>query len=675
MKGLVTTIEDRCRRCYSCVRNCPAKAIGVEDGQARVIVERCVGCGNCVRVCAQSAKKVESGIEQVCDLLADRNEYVIAGLAPSFPAAFPEVRPGQLVTALKRLGFAEVVEVAFGAELVAAAFRTLSRANGDKPLISSACPAVVAYVEKYLPSLVPYLAPIVSPMGALGRAVKQKYHPGARLVFIGPCIAKKAERREEDVAEYVDAVLTFQEARDMLRVAGINLSELPESSFGGLTAGTARIFPVSGGLLRTAALAADILDTEIVVAEGAGETVELLHELADGTLQVRLLDALFCEGCISGPRITGELSTTARREAVAEFARRGRAAENESSRRLRDEYAAIDLRRRFTACAAPQLPVPSEEEIREALRRTKKLKPEDELNCGACGYPTCREKAVAVCQGLAEAEMCLPYLIEQLQENYGDLERMHKELQETQAQLIQSEKLASMGQLAAGVAHEVNNPLGTIMLCSHMLLRGQADPEEQQKALKMIVDEATRCRSIVSGLLNFARQGKLALQDVQLNELVCDTFALVEQQPIFAGIETEMALDSSLTTIEADAAQLKDVFLNIILNAAEAMNGHGRFTIYTRDLGEKVEVSFVDTGCGIPAENLSRIFNPFFTTKQIGQGTGLGLAIAYGIVKMHKGQILVHSEVGRGSTFTVVLPKRLREQEAWSVVGWDSQRS
>ncbi len=666
MSGLVTTIKDRCRRCYSCVRNCPAKAIKVEEGQAKVIDDRCVGCGNCVRVCAQSAKEVESGIEQAQALLDGNGTHVVAALAPSFPAAFAEVRPGQVIAALRALGFDEVMEVAFGAELVGEAYSRLFRQGGRGAMISTACPAVVAYVQKHVPSLVPNLAPVVSPMAALGRVVKQRYRPGAKVVFIGPCIAKKAERNEPGVAGYIDAVLTFKELRDLFAARGIDVESQPDDEFDGPRAGLGRVFPVSGGLVKTAALKADVMETSIIVEEGKDATVELLRELADGNVEAELLDLLFCEGCIGGPRMPSQLSLIARRKIVADFARRLAPAEREAVLRARQEYLDLDLSRTFTAHPAPSLPLPSQEEIEKALWRVNKTKPEDELNCGACGYPTCREKAIAVCQGLAEAEMCLPYLIEQLEANCRDLERMHRELQEAQAQLIQSEKLASMGQLAAGVAHEVNNPLGTILLCAHMLLRGQVAEAERLRALRMVIDEATRCKTIVSGLLNFARQGKLVLRQVQLNELVRETISLVEKQPQFKNVTIELNLDPDLPAIEADPAQLKDVFLNIIVNAGEAMPEGGKLTISSHSVGEEaVAVSFTDTGCGIPEENLSRIFNPFFTTKQIGHGTGLGLAISYGIVKMHKGQVSVKSRVGEGSTFTVQLPRHLSLNEPW----------
>ncbi|MDZ7392773.1 MAG: 4Fe-4S binding protein, partial [candidate division KSB1 bacterium] len=196
---VVQTIRDKCKRCYSCVRNCPARAIKIIEGQAEVIKERCIGCGNCVLVCAQKAKKIESGIEHTEELLRSGNP-VYALLAPSFPAAFPDDRPGQLVSALRQLGFARVVEVAVGADMIAREYARLFRQSSMTTIISTPCPAIVEFIQKYHPALILHMAPIVSPMIATGRAVKAMYDPDCRLVFIGPCIAKKKEKVDQKVA-------------------------------------------------------------------------------------------------------------------------------------------------------------------------------------------------------------------------------------------------------------------------------------------------------------------------------------------------------------------------------------------------------------------------------------------------------------------------------------------
>jgi two-component system NtrC family sensor kinase len=237
---------------------------------------------------------------------------------------------------------------------------------------------------------------------------------------------------------------------------------------------------------------------------------------------------------------------------------------------------------------------------------------------------------------------------------------MVETLRTTEQQLIQSEKLASVGQLAAGVAHEINNPLGTILLFSDIMRKELPEDDPRRDDVKMIIDEATRCKTIVSDLLNFARQNEVLAQSTDVNALLSETVEELGVQPVFQNVEMMRRLDPDLPSIQADPAQLKEVFINIMTNAAEAMDGRGSLTITTAPAEDSmVSIVFQDTGCGIPEENLSKIFTPFFTTKPIGKGTGLGLAIVYGIIKMHRGQIYVESEVGVGSTFTITLPVRL----------------
>jgi len=657
MGAVVTTIRDRCRRCYTCIRNCPAKAIKVEDGQAKVMEERCIACGNCYRMCAQGAKQIESGVAPVQALLSGR-EPVLAALAPSFVAAFDGWTPGQLVTALKQLGFRQVLEVAFGAELISREYTRLVRERRGELIITTPCPAVVSLIEKYYPALLPNLAPIVSPAIALGRAVKSVYWPGARVVFIGPCIAKKAEIRDEAVVGAIDVVLTFHGLKKLLLETGIDPGTLPESNTDGPKPRVARIFPVSGGLLKTAAMQADVLETDIVVTEGKDNVLYIIHELTEGKLSVSFLDMLFCEGCIDGPVIESQQGLFARKQMVAGYVKAHLAEQSPAEfEALLQRYSGVNLRRSFADRSIP-LPVPTEEDVKRILRQIKKFKREDELNCGACGYSTCREKAIAVYQGLAELQMCLPYLVDQLQENLTQLKRFQQELQSAQDQLIQSEKLASMGQLAAGVAHEINNPLGTIMIYAHMMMKEMPRDDPRWEDLQMVVEEATRCRNIVSGLLEFARQGKLELEMTDVNALLLDTIAEIDKQPFFQRVIVIDRLDRNIPKILADPAQLRQVLSNILVNGAEAMPEGGRLTVASgvREGGSSIWVSIADEGCGIPKENLSRLFTPFFTTKKAGKGTGLGLAISYGIVKMHRGSIDVSSSVGEGTTFTITLP-------------------
>jgi len=236
---------------------------------------------------------------------------------------------------------------------------------------------------------------------------------------------------------------------------------------------------------------------------------------------------------------------------------------------------------------------------------------------------------------------------------------MAETLCRTQQALISKEKLASMGQLAAGVAHELNNPLGTIMLFADALLRELPPDSPHRSDMEMILKEANRAKKIVADLLNFARQQEVLAQDTDLHALLDQSIESVRHQPTFAEVEIIRRYDPLASTIQADPAQLHQVFVNLLNNAAEAITGPGTITVTTRAINNDcIEISIADTGCGIPEEHMDKIFTPFFTTKPPGMGTGLGLSIVYGIVKMHRGQITVQSKVGKGTTFTVMLPTR-----------------
>jgi two-component system NtrC family sensor kinase len=233
-----------------------------------------------------------------------------------------------------------------------------------------------------------------------------------------------------------------------------------------------------------------------------------------------------------------------------------------------------------------------------------------------------------------------------------------KELREAQAHLIQSEKLASLGKLAAGVAHEINNPLGGILIYSHLLLEDLNRDSPYYENLEKIVKETTRCKDIVKGLLEFARPKDPEATSTNVNELLNKSLSFVESQSLFQNIRVEKQYSPDLPLIVADSAQLQQVFMNIILNAADAMQGEGRLTLRTSlsSGGEDLIIDFTDTGPGIKEEDMKKIFDPFFTTKEVGHGTGLGLAICYSIIRKHQGTIEVQSTFGKGATFTIVLP-------------------
>jgi len=643
------------------VRECPAKAIRISDGQAQVLAERCIGCGNCVRVCSRNAKEVRSAVEHVEALLAGEEE-VAAIVAPSFPSEFPETDYRRVVGMISSLGFDYVAEVAFGADLVAESYRKLLEGNPGRSYIAVSCPALIAYVEKYHPELVPRLAPIVSPMVAEARVLRSMHGPGLRVVFIGPCIAKKMEADDPDVEDEVDAALTFTELREMLDARGIEPEGVEPRRFNPPHPGLGSLFPVSRGMLQAADIDEDLVSGDVVAADGRTEFVEALKELEEGAMDSRLLEVLCCKGgCIMGAGSTSDAPLFRRRSRISSYARQ-RLEELNFNRwevamnRFRD----LDLSRSFRAMDT-RMGAPSDPEIEAILQRMGKHCQEDELNCGACGYETCREHAVAIYKGLAESEMCLPYTIEQLKQTVDQLGESNQQLATAREALQHAEKMASMGQLAAGIAHEVNNPLGVVLMYAHMLLEEAAEEDpELGEDLRMIAEQADRCKTIVSGLLDFARQNKVVREPVDLPDLVEKTIGVME---VPEGVEIGKESSMDRPTAFLDGGQIAQVLTNLLTNALAAVDpGEGRVRVLLEDSENEVHIAVEDNGKGIPRENLEKIFEPFFTTKKMGMGTGLGLAVTYGIVKMHRGQIEVESNADpdrgdTGTAFSITLPR------------------
>ena len=651
----VYTVGEICKKCYSCVRSCPTKALQVRDGQAEIIEDFCISCGYCVNVCSQGAKRVVSSLPAVREILAGPGK-TYALLAPSFPAAFLDLPPERLVGALHAAGFSGVYEVAFGADLVAneyaKLFRTLQERSSEDFLISTPCPAVVQYVEKVLPELGPHLAPIVSPMTATARVVRSTLAhtvPIIRLVFIGPCVAKKVEAWR---SSEVDAVLTFAELAELFSDQGIAPEKAVPADFRPPQGNLGRIYPVTGGLLKAAAIDADILESPVYVVEGPERVMDMLGVLSTRVktgqkVNYRLFDLLFCEGCIGGPVMVNDLTFFERKKYVVRYMEsRPLTRDVEEWAEQHADYLSVDLSTTFNPIVREEVDAP-EEEIRRILALTGKNSPSDELNCGACGYPSCRKKAVAVYWGKAEVEMCLPFLI-------ARIETAMKDLTTNQARLIQAEKLASMGQMAAGIAHEINNPLGVVLMYAHLLKEELAAASTGREDVDRIIAEAERTRAIVRGILNFAREEKVERVPTDINALVTRSVDELLTTSPKEKFRVEFLLDAALGLQQVDAGQLRQVFDNLVKNAVEAMPDGGTIRASTEDGDGEFTVTISDTGPGIAEENLPKMFSPFFTTKKVGKGTGLGLSVCYGIVKMHGGTIqAANNAEGGGACFTV----------------------
>ena len=658
----VNVITRKCRRCYSCIQICPAKAIKREKGNIKIIHERCILCGSCIKACPQNALFYTSGLYQVREFL-DNDEKIIACLDPTFPAVLDRGTPRQLVTALKKVGFSEVWEAAFAAELIGKEYRDLLHRDVGKTIISSFCPALAFYIQKYLPQLIPNLANIISPMIAMGRIVRKLKGAEWKVIYITACLAQMGEMNAPEVAGVIDQVITHHEAKQLMDEAGIDRLKQEESNFDGPRPYLARIFPVIGGLYRCMGENFDVLMDEFSVAGGRVRSLRALNQLVAGHIEAKFLDLTFCEGCVDGPFADMEISVLGRRQIVARYtkAEMNRQSANEALVEI-SRFRDIDLHRDFQKMEQ-NLPIPDEAEIQAILEAMDKAPPDRNLDCRACGYANCRSKAIAVSQGLAELEMCLPYLLERTRKIYNELKRSHQklqlshqELEKAQVHLIRTEKLASLGQLAAGVAHEINNPLGTITIFAHLVLKSLPEDDPRRADVQMIVDEANRTKEIVQGLLSFARETKMRPGATNINHILEDILNLVVNQSLFHNIKIEKTLAENIPSTYADGTQLKQVFLNIILNAAQAMNGNGNLFVTTDSdvANQHVTAKIRDTGSGIPPKVMGKLFDPFFTTKE--KGTGLGLAISYGIIERHQGKIDVETEQGKGSTFIVTLP-------------------
>ncbi|HQL93469.1 MAG TPA: [Fe-Fe] hydrogenase large subunit C-terminal domain-containing protein [Candidatus Hydrogenedentes bacterium] len=413
---VVFTHTARCRDCYRCLRACPVKAIRVVDGQAYVDADRCIACGTCIRECPQHAKQYRRDLDRAERLMAGPGAKA-ASVAPSFAALFGPEDRDRLPAALRRLGFDHVGETAVGAFESAALTGAHVRAHPGRQTICTACPAVVAHIEQYAPDLASRLAPVASPMIAHARLLKERHGPDTKVFFFGPCVTKKAEAERPELAGDVDCVLTFGEMCDWLAQRDIALADCPPGAFDETPPGESRFFPVPGGLARTAGLATDLLDTQVIAVSGAADLEAALDALRRTDRPV-VLEPLFCaQGCVNGPGMPAPDNPFARRTAVLDYAggHPGAAADPAAP-----VPAAVRARGAAAHAAVPgPREVFPEDDVEGVLRALGKEAEEDRLNCGACGYGSCREHAEAVLSGMAAPEMCIPHM-RRLAEQRGD---------------------------------------------------------------------------------------------------------------------------------------------------------------------------------------------------------------------------------------------------------------
>jgi iron only hydrogenase large subunit-like protein len=397
----IYTQERECQDCHKCIRECPVKAIRVEDGYARVVPELCIMCGNCVLACPSSAKRVRDDLPSVKALLADGRK-VIASLAPSFVAQFPGVRPAQLIHALKKLGFYAASETALGAQQVSAGVSALMQSEPRQIWISSACPVVVDFIGKYHPECEPNIFGVLSPLLTHCKMLRAHYGNDIAIVFIGPCIAKKTEAEQHP--DLLDAVLTFEDLDHWLDEEGIRLEEIavtPEDRFQPEEAQEGALYPIDGGMTPNAAGNHEVNSSQFMSFSGLANVEQALKGISEWKPEHNIFFELTaCAGsCVNGPKAGRNTSVARRRYDILHYAKPA----GEFPRKL-----SVGIDRHYAASPVARNEY-SEQQMQEALRTVGKYSAEDELNCGGCGYDSCRDFAHALIARNAERMMCATY--------------------------------------------------------------------------------------------------------------------------------------------------------------------------------------------------------------------------------------------------------------------------
>ncbi len=383
--------KSNCKNCYKCIRHCPVKSIRFSGNQAHIVQNECILCGRCFVVCPQDAKQIADSTEAARTLMSGRMP-VIASLAPSFVANYENVGIDAMKEALLKLGFADVEETAIGAAMVTKEYEKILEKAEQDIVITSCCHSINLLIQKYFPTSIPYLADVMSPMQAHAADIKRR-NPDAKVVFIGPCVAKKDEAA---YYEGVDAVLTFEELSAWLQKENIEIEQKSDMEKKGLT----RLYPTTGGILKTMNR---VEGYHYLAIDGVENCMEALRDIEAGKLHKCFIEMSACIGsCVGGPVIEkARHSVLQGAIAVSEFAGKEHFEVAEQNTE--------DMKKSFGYFERDNT-MPSETEIRDILRQMGKNKPSDELNCGTCGYDTCREKAIAIFRGKAEISMCLPYL-------------------------------------------------------------------------------------------------------------------------------------------------------------------------------------------------------------------------------------------------------------------------
>ncbi len=398
--------EAQCKNCYKCVRICEVKAIVVKNQQAQILNDKCILCGHCLDACPQNAKTLISDLDKVKDFIKHGYKTIIS-LAPSYLGIMHFKKAGQVVNGLKQLGFYQVRETSEGAVLVTREYQKLLKEGTMRNIITTCCPSANDLIEIYFPSLTRFMAPVVSPMVAHGKLIKEELGPDVKVVFLGPCIAKKREALSDSrTAGAVDAVINFTELEDWMKEEGIELDLLTEQPFDNPSPEVNRLYPITSGVISSVVASGSEDHYHKFYVHGINNCMELLKSMEKGEVTDSFIELNVCNGgCIKGPAVDTS--------GISRFKVKLDMEENISKKPAEEEeyfkHEELKLHKQFLP-RKNEDKIPTDVQIREILKKIGKIDASHEFNCGACGYSSCREKAIAVYQGKAELSMCIPYM-------------------------------------------------------------------------------------------------------------------------------------------------------------------------------------------------------------------------------------------------------------------------